>query len=311
MNLDMQSLLEEMGALLVKIKAGNATIGELEAFAAAASQLNERAIILRYKAYEAKVFGTELSEKSVAVIDDIAEDGQLDNFSVEEVMQVDENNSTDVEEEATNEESFSFDLFGNEEETVEPSVELFAATEESVEDFEDEITDESDFEDEIPEAIEVPNFESESINVTPTPSPSFQETEVKVEEPVVEPKIEVVEEIKQEERSEPVVSPVSTGDLHPIYNRIPTDMNSLSARIWQVRIESLRGAFGFNERMQSVNELFQGSLEAFTSAIDELDAISDKSTARAKVTALANQYNWSTESEIGLDFVQKVERKYA
>jgi hypothetical protein len=52
-------------------------------------------------------------------------------------------------------------------------------------------------------------------------------------------------------------------------------------------------------------------LEAFTSAIDELDTISDKSTARSKVTALANQYNWSTESEIGLDFVQKVERKYA
>jgi hypothetical protein len=299
MNLDMQSLLEEMGALLVKIKAGDATIGELEAFAAAASQLNERAVILRYKAYEAKVFGTELSEKSVAVIDDIAEDGQLDNFSVEEVMQVDET-SSNFEEEA-NEDSFSFDLFGNEEEAVEPKVELFNSTE----DTSDELEDEPDFEEEIPEAVEVPIIETE------TPTPSFQETHVKFEETVVEPKVEVVEEIKLEEKSEPVVSPISTGDLHPIYNRVPTDMNSLSARIWQVRIESLRGAFGFNERMQSVNELFQGSLEAFTSAIDELDTISDKSTARSKVTALANQYNWSTESEIGLDFVQKVERKYA
>jgi hypothetical protein len=299
MNLDMQSLLEEMGALLVKIKAGDATIGELEAFAAAASQLNERAVILRYKAYEAKVFGTELSEKSVAVIDDIAEDGQLDNFSVEEVMQVDET-SSNFEEEA-NEDSFSFDLFGNEEEAVEPKVELFNSTEETS----DELNYEPDFEEEIPEAVEVPIIETE------TPTPSFQETHVKFEETVVEPKVEVVEEIKLEEKSEPVVSPISTGDLHPIYNRVPTDMNSLSARIWQVRIESLRGAFGFNERMQSVNELFQGSLEAFTSAIDELDTISDKSTARSKVTALANQYNWSTESEIGLDFVQKVERKYA
>lgn len=300
MNLDMQSLLEEMGALLVKIKAGDATIGELEAFAAAASQLNERAVILRYKAYEAKVFGTELSEKSVAVIDDIAEDGQLDNFSVEEVMQVDETTSN-FEEEETNEDSFSFDLFGNEEETVEPKVEVFNSTEESAEDLEDE----PDFDEEIPEAVEVPIIETE------TPTPSFQETHVKFEETVVEPKVEVVEEIKVEEKSEPVATPISTGDLHPIYNRVPTDMNSLSARIWQVRIESLRGAFGFNERMQSVNELFQGSLEAFTSAIDDLDAISDKTTARAKVTALANQYNWSTESEIGLDFVQKVERKYA
>lgn len=301
MNLDMQSLLEEMGALLVKIKAGDATIGELEAFAAAASQLNERAIILRYKAYEAKVFGSELSEKSVAVIDDIAEDGQLDNFSVEEVMQVDETTSN-FEAEA-NEDSFSFDLFGNEEE-VEPTVELFNSVDESSEEFEDE----PDFEEEIPEAVQVPVDEPETFI---TPTPSFQETQVKVEEPVVEPKIEVVEEIKVEEKPESVVSPVSTGDLHPIYNRVPTDMNSLSARIWQVRIESLRGAFGFNERMQSVNELFQGSLEAFTAAIDELDAITDKSTARARVTALANQYNWSAESEIGLDFVQKVERKYA
>lgn len=303
MNLDMQSLLEEMGALLVKIKAGNASIGELEAFAAAASQLNERAVILRYKAYEAKVFGTDLSEKSIAVIDDIAEDGQLDNFSVEEVMQVDETSSNFEEEEAS-EDSFSFDLFGNEEETDEPKVELFNSTE----DTSDELEEGTDFEEEIPEAVEVPIVETETII---TPTPSFQETHVKVEEPVVEPKIEVVEEIKLEEKPEPVVTTVSTGDLHPIYNRVPTDMNSLSARIWQVRIESLRGAFGFNERMQAVNELFQGSLEAFTASIDELDAITDKSTARAKVSAIANQYNWSTESEIGLDFVQKVERKYA
>ncbi|MBI3238268.1 MAG: hypothetical protein HYZ43_05415 [Flavobacteriia bacterium] len=54
----MQALIEEMGALIVKIKSGVATQGELEAFAAAAGELNERAIILRYKSYEAKVFGT-------------------------------------------------------------------------------------------------------------------------------------------------------------------------------------------------------------------------------------------------------------
>src|SRR3989338_2681133 len=55
--MDMQALIEEMSALIVKIKSGVATQGELEAFAAAASELNERAIILRYKSYEAKIFG--------------------------------------------------------------------------------------------------------------------------------------------------------------------------------------------------------------------------------------------------------------
>src|SRR5689334_3973449 len=58
MNMDMQELIGEMSALIVKIKGGTATQGELEAFTAAAAELHERAVVLRYKSYEAKVFGT-------------------------------------------------------------------------------------------------------------------------------------------------------------------------------------------------------------------------------------------------------------
>src|SRR4051812_2767771 len=58
MNMDMQALIGEMSALIVKIKSGEATQGEIEAFAAASGELHERAVVLRYKSYEAKVFGT-------------------------------------------------------------------------------------------------------------------------------------------------------------------------------------------------------------------------------------------------------------
>jgi hypothetical protein len=40
-----------MQLLVDKINEGTATMGEIEAFAAAAQDLNERAIIIRYKAY--------------------------------------------------------------------------------------------------------------------------------------------------------------------------------------------------------------------------------------------------------------------
>ncbi len=263
----MQSLLEEMSALIVKIKAGEASIGELEAFAAGAAQLNERAIVLRYKAYEANVFGNELNQKAVAVIEDIADDGILDQFEIEE-LSFDENKISDSE----TDEAFSFDLFADETEQREvKEVKVVKPISEMV-----------------PEPIQEEEAE--------------EEIQAEIEEIVVE-EVKYTEAVAETNND--------SGDLHPIYKRVPTDMNSLSARIWQVRIESLKGAFGFNERMQAVNELFEGSSEAFSSAIEKLDVISDKSTARSQVTSIANQYKWTAESEIGLDFVQKVERKYA
>jgi hypothetical protein len=78
-----------------------------------------------------------------------------------------------------------------------------------------------------------------------------------------------------------------------------------------IRLETLMGAFGLNERLQIIRELFDGSNDAFNQAIDTLDELDSKNEARKVVSGYANKFAWDKDSDLALEFVQKVERRYA
>ena len=99
--------------------------------------------------------------------------------------------------------------------------------------------------------------------------------------------------------------------LHPIYERLATADDSLAARMLSVRLETLKGAFGFNERMQIVNELLASSNDLYHEIIEQLDNMDSKEEARLFVSSIADKYNWNVSSYIALEFIQKVERRYA
>jgi hypothetical protein len=99
--------------------------------------------------------------------------------------------------------------------------------------------------------------------------------------------------------------------LHPIYERLATADDSLAARMLSVRLETLKGAFGFNERMQIVNELLASSNDLYHEIIEQLDNMDNKEEARLFVSSIADKYNWNVSSTIALEFIQKVERRYA
>lgn len=254
--MEMHALIEEIAALFAKIKSGEATLGELEAFAAATNQLNERAIILRYKAHEAKVYGAApVSEAPVAVKEDI-----IPIIEAQEVHPAPQ-------------EEPSFDLFGMD-------------------------TEEEEVENEI----------------------AFELIEDVVEEPEEEPIEEVSEPIHQEAEEEkaPVVpepafaAPIeNTHDLHPIYGKLNSNDGTLAARLMSVRLETLKGAFGFNERLQIIQELFNGSNDEFNNLIEKLETIPSKEEARSLVSSYANKYHWDVDSQLAIELIQKVERKYA
>lgn len=275
--MEMHALIEEMTALLAKIKSGEATMNELEAFAAAANQLNERAIILRYKAIESKVYGRSgtapVSETPVAVKEEIV--------PIIEAQEV----HPEPEEEP------SFDLFGMdaEEEAPLPKTEIVS---------DEDITSR---EEEIP-------FELIDDKVEEEP----------VEEDPVQPFVEPVREIEKEEEKAPVIpepafaAPIeNTQGLHPIYGKLNSNDGTLAARLMSVRLETLKGAFGFNERLQIIQELFNGSNDEFNSLIDQIEHITSKDQARSLVSSYANKYHWDADSQLAIELVQKVERKYA
>lgn len=274
--MEMHALIEEIAALLVKIKSGEATVAELEAFAAATNQLNERAIVLRYKAYEANVYGTPVQEpvsEAPAVKEDIV--------PIIEAQEV----HPEPQEEP------SFDLFGmdtEEEEAPLPKTEIV-----SYKDTESREEDEVAFElieDEIEDDEEEP---------------------IEVGEPVHHHQ-EIVEEKKPEAPEPAFAAPIeNTQNLHPIYGKLNSNDGTLAARLMSVRLETLKGAFGFNERLQIIQELFNGSNEEFNNLIEQLETIPSKEQARSLVSSYANKYHWDSESQLAIELIQKVERKYA
>ena len=276
--MEMHALIEEITALLAKIKSGEATLNELEAFAAAANQLNERAIILRYKAIEAKVYGrtgaVPVSETPAAVKEEIV--------PIIEAQEV----HPEPEEEP------SFDLFGmdtDEEEAPLPKTEIVSDK------------DTESREEEVPFELIEDKVEEES-----------------VEEDPIQAFVEPVREIEKEEEKAPVIpepafaAPIeNTQGLHPIYGKLNSNDGTLAARLMSVRLETLKGAFGFNERLQIIQELFNGSNDEFNSLIDQIENITSKDQARSLVSSYANKYHWDADSQLAIELVQKVERKYA
>jgi hypothetical protein len=137
------------------------------------------------------------------------------------------------------------------------------------------------------------------------------ETNAHSEESITENNTVFEEEVPAQEAIVSTTVEVPAGDVHPVYKRLTNEDNSLAARLMAVRLETLKGAFGFNERLQIIQELFDGSNDDFTKAIERLDTLNSKNEARNIVSTYAHQYAWDKDSNLALEFIQKVERRYA
>jgi hypothetical protein len=78
-----------------------------------------------------------------------------------------------------------------------------------------------------------------------------------------------------------------------------------------VPLETLIGSFTLNERLQFINELFEGSSDLFSTAVKKLDSLDGLDSARVVVGEFASANNWDLESEIVEDFLVKICRRYA
>jgi len=145
-----------------------------------------------------------------------------------------------------------------------------------------------------------------------TQAPLFQQEPIREEvtefipEPIQEVEIPVVAEEKVGE-----VSSYSYGDLAQYIHKYNIVDSNLASQIGVTKISSLIGSFGLNERLQFINELFDGSSENFSNAIKTLDVQASSENARTKVAEFAVSNNWEVESETVVEFMQKIIRRYA
>ncbi len=176
----------------------------------------------------------------------------------------------------------------------------------------DEVLEENEVEDETP-AMDFSMFDEPEVKeeapkeietqhqVTLTQSDSIEQ---EVEKPEAQP------EVKSEPiAEEPKVVVKEKGSS--FLDRLSISDNSISSQLAGRKIDTLSGAFGINDRLLYINELFDGSGEAFSDAVKTLDTQSDLDAASDKVEEMAFKNSWNPEEEVVLEFLAIIKRRYA
>jgi hypothetical protein len=196
---------------------------------------------------------------------------------------------------------------------IETPIDLFGSIDEPTSEPEFEVTFASGQSDELNEEkiIEEESHEEES-----------HEEEELIEEaaPIVEEEDLIEEEEEEEElhgeEEEELIERASPSSWEPEFSGDqPIWMAEMEANIRDNRsvfpLESLIGAFTLNEKLQFINELFDGSSDEFSSNVKQLDQLASIDAARNMIAELAATYTWDTDSEIVEDFMYKICRRYA
>ena len=276
-SLMIKTILGHLHSGVEKLESGHLSPEEMELLVEDAKELYERMIILRYKIYETNVLGVQAPVISASL------------------------RQPEIE--------TPIDLFGSiDEPASEPEFEVTFASGESEERNEEVFYDENEEQLEDEEEEEQANEDAEAEEEAVA-----EEEEEASEEEMSEEVAEVEAEL--EEPAEETTA-AQTANWEPEFSgEQPIWMAEMEANIRDNRsvfpLESLIGAFTLNEKLQFINELFDGSSDEFSSNIKQLDQLASMDAARNMLTELSQTFNWDTESEIVEDFIYKICRRYA
>ena len=273
----MKELVSAIENGLKKISKGNITLIELEETVASSRELYERLLIVRYKVYENSILAVEESEE-LEVVDketEVKKDKETIPDENKDREIIFEEETTDIAEDSI----IRFDLFATPE--IESEVE------------EDEVLPE--VEKEIEQSIEE--------DVLP-------EIEIKEEE-LVEENLDSEEEIENTANDSAETSKEIAEDASSLFPKLMKIEKSIAQNYQVMTLETLIGSFTLNERLQFINELFDGSSDLFSSAIKRLDALDNRDSARSVIAEYAAENNWDLDGEVVEDFMLKICSRYA
>jgi hypothetical protein len=321
-SLMIKTILGHLESGLEKLESGQLSPEDMELLVEDAKELYERMVIMRYKIYETNVLGVSAPVVSASIRQPEIETpidlfGAIDLGSEPEFEVTFANDDPIIEEEKV---SYPLELDDEEETEEEEGIEnSFASVDEpedeeeqeeeettensfdSVDELEDEDEqeeegsfldqDESSLSDELVEATEFNNSDileedEEAQNVNP--EPFIEETPIEVPQTNYEPQFSADQPIWMAEME------ANIRDNRSIFP-----------------LETLAGAFTLNEKLQFINELFDGSSDDFSSSVKQLDQLANMDAARNMLAELSQSFNWDTESEIVEDFLYKICRRHA
>lgn len=290
-----KTILGHLESGLEKLESGQLSPEDMELLVEDAKELYERMVIMRYKIYETNVLGVSAPVVSASIrqpeietpIDlfgaiDLGSEPEFEvTFANEDPIIEEEKVSYPLEEEVEEELGFKNEIL---EEVIENS---FASVDEPEveEEQEEEETTENSFAS-VDELEEEEEQEEEAQNINP--EPFIEETPIEVPQTNYEPQFSADQPIWMAEME------ANIRDNRSIFP-----------------LETLAGAFTLNEKLQFINELFDGSSDDFSSSVKQLDQLTNMDAARNMLAELSQSFNWDTESEIVEDFIYKICRRHA
>jgi hypothetical protein len=174
-----------------------------------------------------------------------------------------------------------------------------------------------------PEPVEpepIPVQEPEEV-ISEIEKPSEEVVQEIVSEAAIEQVVQEVEEIPSQveeetlQAEESVIEEKVTATLvEPAVDRneqLKQEDNSLASRLKKSPIVDLKASIGLNQRFLFSNELFNGNMEAFNRAINEINHMESFEDAKRYLEIqVAPQYHWNLEGETVLEFQELVERRF-
>jgi|TARA_R110000737_G_scaffold213469_1_gene230546 hypothetical protein len=268
-------VLNRIQEIYAKLEKNRLEPSEIEELVDLSNKLYERALILRYKVAEQRIFGKDEDQTTTEIAN---ETDDLSEVSIQE---------SDLPE------VIDFSIFESVEEKI--------LQEEVVEKSEPIIAEEPAPKKQ--ETVEL-NFQDTA------PKPEEAKVEI-IAEPVAEVKAEVkaepIVEAKEEVKPSPAGKTVTVEDWSAYFDKVLQDHSSSI----QKHIDTLAGSFGLNERILYINELFNGVAETFSNAVLQMDKSADWNSCKKLMNDFANQENWDKESDTIGEFVLHIKRKHA
>jgi len=321
-----KTILGHLESGLEKLESGQLSPEDMELLVEDAKELYERMVIMRYKIYETNVLGVSAPVVSASIrqpeietpIDlfgaiDLGSEPEFEvTFANEDPIIEEEKVSYPLEEEVEEELGFKNeileDVIETEKESNFENDSFDEGTEESViaSSFENESSEEDDGEEE--EGSFLDQDES-SLSEELVEATEFNNSDILEED-------EEAQNVEPESFIEETPIEVPQTNYEPQFSADqPIWMAEMEANIRDNRsifpLETLAGAFTLNEKLQFINELFDGSSDDFSSSVKQLDQLANMDAARNMLAELSQSFNWDTESEIVEDFLYKICRRHA
>jgi hypothetical protein len=290
----MKSKVNELVEGVTKIENGTISLTELEITVDVARDLYEKLVIIRHKVYEQSIL--EKPSYDFSLMDEVEDSSDI----ISETPSNGEENTV-----------IEMELSEPETETLSSNTVYFSENQAPIE--------ESLFDSE-PSVLDINSdlLENESEFVSPEVNSEINSIDSvehsEEEEIVVEQLVEdtIVNEYSFENPADLIAENNSSQTPSDWLVKLKAMEDQASADFAMSKLDTLIGSFGLNERLQFINELFDGSSEAFSEAVKLLDARTGMDSAREKIAEFAEANNWNdADAETVGDFVAKIKRRYA